>query len=100
MIVELRNTADVTTGNKVWFHGLYVLRFLFTQRCSDSRLVDIVGACRATAVVWVRHFEYLRARDFAEQFSRLSANTLGIGEMAGIVVGDANARLRYRRDVN
>ena len=60
------------------------------------RLDQVVDARRAAADLRLGDLEKLEPRDAAQQLARLRADALGVGQVAGVVVGDAH-RKRVRR---
>ena len=55
-------------------------------------LEQVVDAGRAAAQLPLGGLEQLQAGDAAQQLARLRAHPLGVGEVAGVVVGDAQRR--------
>ena len=65
-------------------------RAFFSPRAEAIRgLVEVVGAGAAAAEVGVGQLQQLDAGDGAQQVARFAADVLGLGEVAGVVVGDA-----------
>ena len=86
--LDLGETADIASGDEVGVGGEDVLGFLFAEGVGDFGLVDVVGAGGAAAEVGVGYLGEGGARDHFEQIAGLGGDALGVGEVAGVVVGD------------
>ena len=85
---DLGHAADVSGGDEVGTCGDDVLGLLLTKGGGDGGLIDVVGSGRAAAEMGIGDFCDGDAGDHSQEFTWLGGDALGVGEMAGIVVGD------------
>lgn len=86
---DLGETADVAHGDEVGGGGRDVVGLQGAEGGGGFGFVDVVGAGAAAAGIAVGDFAESDVRDLAEEGARGAADALGVAEVAGVVVGDA-----------
>jgi hypothetical protein len=86
---DLGETADVAHGDEVGGGGGDVVGLEGAEGGGGFGFVDVVGAGAAAAGIAVGDFAESDVRDLAEEGARGAADALGVAEVAGVVVGDA-----------
>jgi hypothetical protein len=86
---ELGEAADVAGGDHRGAGADDGAGFVGAETGGDFGLVDVVGTGAAAAEIRVGDFEEFEIGDGAEELARFVEDALGVGEMAGVLVGDA-----------
>src|SRR3972149_4074839 len=87
--LELEHAAGVGGGDDVAAGGEDVVHLVVEEAARHLGLGEVVDAGRAAAAVGRVHLDELEAGDGAEELPRGLADTLGVDEVAGVLVGDA-----------
>ena len=86
---ELGHAADVSGGDELCAGVEDGLGFGDAEAGGDFGLVDVVGSGAAAAEVGVGEFGEFEGWDGGEEGAGFVADALGVGEVAGVLVGDA-----------
>ncbi len=90
VMVDLDLAADVSERHQLAIAFQNRPGFPLTELIGNLRLIQVVRSSRAAAQVTVGQRHQLNSRDPPQQLSRWVGDSLGVRQVAGVVVSDAN----------